>query len=744
MALLTGRQWAWGRILAVIAVVSTPLAARPAHADVTADQVRHALARGVRKIQSLQNDDGSWSERYYPGGETALATLAMLQAGERPDSAAVQRALQFLSRSQNQHTYATALKLIVLAQADPQQYKTQIRAAAAWLIRAQNSDTGMWSYSLAPKTFDHSNSQFAMLGLHAAASVGVKIPRAVWQRARRTVLATQNRDGVLAYRGRGASYGSMTAANISNLLILGDSAAVSQEHTFRNGVAPNCGVYRSNRPLNNGLNWLGANFSPAENPRRGNRYNYYWLYAVERSGILSGRRYFGAHDWYREGAEYLVRTKKHDGTWGAGLVDTAFAVLFLAKGRKPLLIQKLIWSDKNEWNPDRHDVDRLVGFIDDKLGQRTAWQAVDFNAPLEQWLAAPLLYIQGHTFPKWSDRQRKKVREYVERGGTLLAEACCGRQPFRDGFEQFVAATFPDQPLRELDPDHPVYHAFFDVSGAPLFGIDVGCRTSILYSPSDLSCLWEQGDVPKLSERAYQLGTNIAAFATGRQALRDRLDVVTLPEPSADEQTIPAGDALRLGQVVYDGDWRPDASALVHFAEYLRDNAGLDVVTRYAAVRLTDEALARSPILYMTGHYPIHLSSREIEALVTHLRRGGFLFADACCGRSAFDKSFRELVGRAFPDSELERLPDDHPIFRGSPGVRIGSVGYKPLALKENPDLDKPELWGLSIDGRLALVYSPYALGCGLDGHKSYACRGLLDDDARRVAMNIVLFALTH
>ena len=64
--------------------------------------------------------------------------------------------------------------------------------------------------------------------------------------------------------------------------------------------------------------------------------------------------------------------------------------------------------------------------------------------------------------------------------------------------------------------------------------------------------------------------------------------------------------------------------------------------------------------------------------------------------------------------------------------------------LETDPDLDTPELWGLALDGRLVVVYSPYALGCGLDGHTCYNCRGLLDEDARKLAANIVLWALTH
>ena len=43
---------------------------------------------------------------------------------------------------------------------------------------------------------------------------------------------------------------------------------------------------------------------------------YYSLYGLERTGRLSGKRFLGDHDWYREGCDYLVRTQnKEEGSW---------------------------------------------------------------------------------------------------------------------------------------------------------------------------------------------------------------------------------------------------------------------------------------------------------------------------------------------------------------------------------------------------------------------------------------------
>ncbi|KKK95728.1 hypothetical protein LCGC14_2669900, partial [marine sediment metagenome] len=71
-------------------------------------------------------------------------------------------------------------------------------------------------------------------------------------------------------------------------------------------------------------------------------WKYYYLYGMERVGMISGLRNFGRRDWYREGAAHLAATRR-GGSWGQ-LYDTAFALLFLAKGNRPVLFQKLRWQ----------------------------------------------------------------------------------------------------------------------------------------------------------------------------------------------------------------------------------------------------------------------------------------------------------------------------------------------------------------------------------------------------------------
>ena len=60
-------------------------------------------------------------------------------------------------------------------------------------------------------------------------------------------------------------------------------------------------------------------------------------------------------------------------------------------------------------------------------------------------------------------------------------------------------------------------------------------------------------------------------------------------------------------------------------------------------------------MVYMHGRKNFLLSEEERDQLLMYLSNGGFLFADACCGSSQFDTSFRKLVEQLF-GQQLERI----------------------------------------------------------------------------------------
>ena len=65
--------------------------------------------------------------------------------------------------------------------------------------------------------------------------------------------------------------------------------------------------------------------------------HYYYLYGLERVGVFLNTEKFGDHEWYNEGAEFLLgQQDKKEGKWGNGTLETCFAILFLKRATAPL------------------------------------------------------------------------------------------------------------------------------------------------------------------------------------------------------------------------------------------------------------------------------------------------------------------------------------------------------------------------------------------------------------------------
>jgi len=476
--------------------------------NVRSEQVRAAVAKATAVLKQLVQEETNWLGGSARGtGLKALVVVALLNAGVDPTDPVLAAAIRSVAVSPDTETYTVALKCMVLAAADPEQYGSVLQSSAAWLSRTQLSN-GMWSYGRSRGRGDNSNTQFALLGLHEAARAGAMVPQSVWEKAARHFVNTQLPDGGWTYfyvGGRSASkaYGSMTAAGLASLYICGRQLHVGGRKEFVNGAYPDCGKYQQDRVLVGGIDWITRNFSVRTNPEH-HSWHHYWLYGLERTGMISGLRYFGSHDWYREGAAYLVATQR-GGWWETrGQITTetvqatAFSLLFLAKGNRPVLIQKLRWN--GDWNRNIHDLQNLTAFVGDKLGKPVTWQVASLEAPVGDLRQSPILFITGHAFPKFDAAEKDKLRRFVESGGTLLFEACCGSKGFRAGFEAFCRDVFASYALRKLETSHPVFRSLYEITDTyDLHGLATGCRTGVFYSPNALSCLWELQVIPEYS-----------------------------------------------------------------------------------------------------------------------------------------------------------------------------------------------------------------------------------------------------
>ena len=148
---------------------------------------------------------------------------------------------------------------------------------------------------------------------------------------------------------------------------------------------------------------MASKFRVRSNPGQGHAGSQlYYLYGMERAGRLAGRRFFGAHDWYREGAEELLRKQNRlSGAWRGGghaekieAVATALALLFLSKGKRPIAIGKAAWAEDKRWDQHPKGVHYLTRRLEKEWNERLNWQTVrTASASTDDLLEAPVLFL---------------------------------------------------------------------------------------------------------------------------------------------------------------------------------------------------------------------------------------------------------------------------------------------------------------------------------------------------------------
>jgi len=210
---------------------------------------------------------------------------------------------------------------------------------------------------------NNSTSQYAALGLRACHDAGIIIPeetikRAIqwWEAHHHSGKAAEKGGAVATGPGgdavgwcyyfnaqcEGGPSGSMTAGALGSLAIY-DSIRGAD--------------WKKNPLVRGGMNWLGSHFTVDESCEMKHMYAvygfsekkfayYYFLYGLERAGILCDTEWFGRHAWYREGAARILKAQRRDGSWNGSVWDgkdvefpawdTCFAILFLKRATQPL------------------------------------------------------------------------------------------------------------------------------------------------------------------------------------------------------------------------------------------------------------------------------------------------------------------------------------------------------------------------------------------------------------------------
>jgi hypothetical protein len=179
---------------------------------------------------------------------------------------------------------------------------------------------------------DNSNTQFAILALWTAQRYDVPMKRSLDLIVRR-YQTSQNVDGTWGYHylfGGGENTRTLTMTCVG-LIGLAVGHGLGQPRPAGQPV--------QDPRIINGLIALGNTIGqPTEQLGRLPMQNLYYLWSLERVAVLYSLPTIGNKDWYRWGAQILVRNQEIEGNWANGLyigtsppLDTCLALLFLKR-----------------------------------------------------------------------------------------------------------------------------------------------------------------------------------------------------------------------------------------------------------------------------------------------------------------------------------------------------------------------------------------------------------------------------
>jgi len=185
-----------------------------------------------------------------------------------------------------------------------------------------------------------------------------------------------------------------------------------------------------------------------------------------------------------------------------------------------------------DWDPTPHGVPNLLKTIDQNTTMHVQFKRVPVDPEKGDIYSFPVLFMVGQRKFELSDAAEKRLRKYLDDGGTLIVDAAIGSAEFNDAFAAEMKKIYPDKQLTDIPSDHPMMKYQYDEShvelaplgkqlnpgvNTPQFkGIEVDGRYPVIYSPLSMSAGWEQ--LPRAYNSGYsdedslKLGVNLFMY----------------------------------------------------------------------------------------------------------------------------------------------------------------------------------------------------------------------------------------
>ncbi len=154
-----------------------------------------------------------------------------------------------------------------------------------------------------------------------------------------------------------------------------------------------------------------------------------------------------------------------------------------------------------------------------------------------------------------------------------------------------------------------------------------------------------------------------------------------------------------LNKLSYDGEWNTHPRDCANLTGWVSHTFKQPVRWEVVDIDRPIRDLHDAPILYISGVGTMQLSDPQTDKLRTFILRGGLIVSQAASNDTDFTIGILRLLKRLFPQYELARLDDDHPIY---------SVNFTPPSPKG--------LWGISNGVRVLAVHSARELSADLQG----------------------------
>ncbi len=144
------------------------------------------------------------------------------------------------------------------------------------------------------------------------------------------------------------------------------------------------------------------------------------------------------------------------------------------------------------------------------------------------------------------------------------------------------------------------------------------------------------------------------------------------------------------------GDWYANPTALPNLIDFCNDAIYTAINPDPETVESSSIDIFNFPIVFMTGHGNVIFSEDALENLRNYLISGGFLHISDNYG---MDTYIRRELKKLFPNTTLQEIPYNHPIFHQTFKFEEG------LPKIHEHDKKPSQAFGLFYEGRLVCFY---------------------------------------